>query len=393
MSDETAINWRIPLFEPDLGADEEQALVDVIRSKWLTMGERTKAFERRFAHEIGVPVALACNSATAALHMALAALDIGPGDDVVVPSLTFVATANAARYCGARPVFADVRGMDNWNIDAASIERVLTPSTKAIIVVHYAGYPCDMPAICELANGRGIAVVEDVAHAPCVRLDDTALGAWGDVGCFSFFSNKNMTTGEGGMVTSRRVDLAARLGWLRSHGMTTLTLDRHKGHAFGYDVVALGYNYRMSELNAALGLAQLTHLHERNIRRGELVAAYRQRLERLPGVAVPFSAHRGEAAFHLMPVLLPRDVERARVMATLRDAGIQTSIHYRPVDTFTAYVEAGLGPSSEVPLSHAIGERMVTLPLYPSMKMEQVEFVCATFASATELAAAGATTA
>jgi dTDP-4-amino-4,6-dideoxygalactose transaminase len=370
------MNWQVPLFDPDLGAAEEEALIDVIRSKWLTMGDRTKAFERRFAEEIGVPVALACNSATAALHMGLAALDIGPGDEVVVPSLTFVATANAVRYCGARPVFADVASLDEWNIDAASIERVLTPATKAIVVVHYAGYACDMPAIMALAERHKLAVVEDVAHAPCVALDGIALGAWGDVGCFSFFSNKNMTTAEGGMVTTRRPELAERLGWFRSHGMTTLTLDRHKGHAFGYDVVALGYNYRMSELNAALGLVQLARVRERNQLRAGLSAAYRERLKTIEGLGVPFEHHRGEPAHHLMPVLLPSHVRRFDVMTSMREAGIQTSIHYRPIDTFTAYVEAGLGPSTGVPLSHTIGERVVTLPLYPSMTIAQVDQVC-----------------
>ena len=370
------MNWTVPLFDPDFGPEEEQALVDVIRSKWLTMGDRTKAFEQRFAAEIGVPVALACNSATAALHMALAVLGVGPGDEVIVPSLTFVATANAVRYCGARPVFADVASMDEWNIGAASIERVLTPVTKAIVVVHYAGYACDMPSIMALARRHGLAVVEDVAHAPCVSLDGVALGAWGDAGCFSFFSNKNMTTAEGGMVTTRRPELAERLGWLRSHGMTRLTLDRHKGHAFGYDVVALGYNYRMSELNAALGLVQLARVRERNAQRRERVAAYRERLARISGLGVPFAVHRGEAAYHLMPVLLPEGTSRADVMAAMRDAGVQTSIHYRPVDTFTAYIEAGLGPSTHVPLSHAIGARVLTLPLYPSMRIDQVEAVC-----------------
>ena len=376
------MSWQVPLFDPDLGAEEEQALIDVIRSKWLTMGDRTKEFERRFAAEIGVPVALACNSATAALHMALTAVDVGPCDDVVVPSLTFVATANAVRYCGARPVFADVASMADWNVDAGAIERALTPATKAVVVVHYAGYACDMPAIMALAKLRGLAVVEDVAHAPCASLDGTALGAWGDAGCFSFFSNKNMTTAEGGMVTTRRPELAERLGWLRSHGMTTLTLDRHKGHAFGYDVVALGYNYRMSELNAALGLVQLAHVRQRNARRGELVAAYRERLGHIAGLAVPFAVHRGEAAFHLMPVLLPEGVARGEVMAAMRDAGVQTSIHYRPVDTFTAYVEAGLGPSTQVPLSHAIGARVVTLPLYPSMGDAALGHVCESLAAA-----------
>lgn len=369
------MNWTVPLFDPDLGPEEEQALVDVIRSKWLTMGDRTKAFEARFAEEIGVPVALACNSATAALHMALEALGVGPGDDVVVPSLTFVATANAVRYCGARPVFADVASLDEWNVNARSIERALTPATKAIVVVHYAGYPCDMPAIMALARARGLAVVEDVAHAPCVALDGASLGAWGDAGCFSFFSNKNMTSAEGGMVTTRRPELAERLSRLRSHGMTTLTLDRHKGHAFGYDVTTLGFNYRMSELNAALGLVQLAHVRERNARRAAHVARYRQQLAALP-LRLPFGTFRGESAYHLMPVLLPEDCDRLLIMSRMREQGVQTSIHYRPVDTFTAYVEAGLGPSTSVPLSHRIGHGVITLPLYPSMREEQIDYVC-----------------
>lgn len=380
------MNWRVPLFDPDLGPEEEQALVDVIRSKWLTMGERTKEFEARFAEETGVPVALACNSATAALHMALAALDVGPGDEVIVPSLTFVATANAVRYCGARPVFADVTSLEEWNVGVQSIERVVTPRTKAIAVVHYAGYPCDMRGIVDLARDRGIAVVEDAAHAPCASLDGVGLGAWGDVGCFSFFSNKNMTTAEGGMVTTRRPELAERLGRLRSHGMTTLTLDRHKGHAFGYDVVDLGFNYRMTELNAALGLVQLRHVRERNARRAVAVAEYRRRLAALDGLHVPFATYRGEPAFHLMPVLLPPDVERSDVMSSLRDAGIQSSIHYRPIDTFSAYVDAGLGPSQAVPLSHRIGEGVITLPLYPSMSTSQIAAVCDALQAALERA-------
>ncbi|HVF63582.1 MAG TPA: DegT/DnrJ/EryC1/StrS aminotransferase family protein [Casimicrobiaceae bacterium] len=370
------MNWKVPLFDPDLGPAEEQALVDVIRSKWLTMGERTSAFERAFAQLTGVPVAVACNSATAALHMALAALDVGPGDDVVVPSLTFVATANAVRYCGARPVFADVASLDDWNVGAREFDRALTPATKAIIVVHYAGYPCDMEAIMALARRRGLAVVEDVAHAPAATLDDIALGAWGDAGCFSFFSNKNLTTAEGGMVTSRRPELAERLRWLRSHGMTAPTLDRHKGHSFDYDVVALGYNYRMSELNAALGLVQLAAVEARNEKRAALTRTYRERLSRLRDVTVPFATFRGKPSFHIMPVLLPPSVSRYEVMSSMREAGVQTSIHYRPIDTFTAYVEAGLGPCPDVPLTHRIGERGLTLPLFPSMTGDQLARVC-----------------
>ena len=376
------MQWKVPLFEPDLGAEELAGVTEVLRSKWLTMGEKTGEFERRFAAFVGVPHALAMNSATAALHVALAALDIGPGDDVVVPTLTFVATANAVRYCGARPVFADIASMDCWNIDAPTIEAALTPATRAVVVVHYAGFPCDMPAIMALARARGLAVVEDVAHAPGALLNGKAMGAWGDAGCFSFFSNKNMTTAEGGMLTTQRQDIADRARKLRSHGMTTLTLDRHKGHAFDYDVVELGYNYRMSELNAALGLVQLGRLESGNHRRAELVGAYRERLARISGLSVPFTTSIGTSSHHLMPVLLPEGTDRHGVMAHMKEQGIQTSIHYRPIDTFSAYVAAGLGPSTAVPRSHAVGSRVVTLPLYPSMSMTQLDHVCTALAGA-----------
>ena len=376
------MQWQVPLFDVDLGDEELAGITEVLRSKWLTMGEKTGEFERRFAAFVGVPHALAMNSATAALHVALAALDIGPGDDVVVPTLTFVATANAVRYCGARPVFADIASMDCWNIDATTIEAALTPTTRAVVVVHYAGFPCDMPAIMALARARGLAVVEDVAHAPGALLDGKAMGAWGDAGCFSFFSNKNMTTAEGGMLTTQRQDIAERARKLRSHGMTTLTLDRHKGHAFDYDVVELGYNYRMSELNAALGLAQLGRLESGNRRRAELVGAYRERLARISGLSVPFTTSIGTSSHHLMPVLLPDGTDRHDVMAHMKEQGIQTSIHYRPIDTFTAYVAAGLGPSTAVPRSHAVGSRVVTLPLYPSMSMAQLDQVCSALAGA-----------
>ena len=376
------MQWQVPLFDVDLGDEELAGITEVLRSKWLTMGEKTGEFERRFAAFVGVPHALAMNSATAALHVALAALDIGPGDDVVVPTLTFVATANAVRYCGARPVFADIASMDCWNIDATTIEAALTPATRAVVVVHYAGFPCDMPAIMALARARGLAVVEDVAHAPGALLDGKAMGAWGDAGCFSFFSNKNMTTAEGGMLTTQRQDIAERARKLRSHGMTTLTLDRHKGHAFDYDVVELGYNYRMSELNAALGLVQLGRLESGNRRRAELVGAYRERLARISGLSVPFTTSIGTSSHHLMPVLLPEGTDRHDVMAHMKEQGIQTSIHYRPIDTFTAYVAAGLGPSTAVPRSHAVGSRVVTLPLYPSMRMAQLDQVCSALAGA-----------
>lgn len=365
------MNWRIPLADIDFGPEESAAVQAVLASKWLTMGGVTQQFEQEFAAFTGAKYALSVSNATAALHMACLALGIGPGDEVIVPSLTFVATANAVRYVGATPVFADVNGEDDFNLSPAEIEKRITSQTRAILVVHYAGYPCDMPRIMEIAAKHGLEVIEDNAHGVGASLEERQLGTWGAIGCFSFFSNKNMTTGEGGMLTTDRADLYEKLRVFRSHGMTTLTWDRHKGHAFSYDVIELGYNYRIDEIRAALGLEQLKKLPRNNARRAELTQLYRETMQELaPKVTIPFSSHPGASSHHILPALLPKGIERVTVMEHLKSQGIQTSIHYPPVHSFTAYRE--LATSAQLPLTEDIAQREITLPLYPMMKEEDV---------------------
>lgn len=365
------MNWRIPLADIDFGPEEFAAVQAVLESKWLTMGSVTQQFEQEFAAFTGAKYALSVSNATAALHMACLALGIGPGDEVIVPSLTFVATANAVRYVGATPVFADVNGHDDFNISPAEIEKHITKQTRAIIVVHYAGYPCDMPRILEIAARHGLEVIEDNAHGVGATLEGRQLGTWGEIGCFSFFSNKNMTTGEGGMLTTNNSELYEKLRVFRSHGMTTLTWDRHKGHAFSYDVVELGYNYRIDEIRAALGREQLKKLPRNNARRAALTRLYRETMQELaPEVTIPFGNHPGESSHHILPALLPSNIERARVMEHLKAQGIQTSIHYPPVHSFSAY--RSIAPHSHLPLTEDIARREITLPLYPMMKDEDV---------------------
>lgn len=365
------MNWRIPLADIDFGPEESAAVQAVLASKWLTMGGVTQQFEQEFAAFTGAKYALSVSNATAALHMACLALGIGPGDEVIVPSLTFVATANAVRYVGATPVFADVSGDDDFNISPAEIEKRITPQTRAILVVHYAGYPCDMPRIMEIAAKHSLEVIEDNAHGVGASLAGRQLGTWGAIGCFSFFSNKNMTTGEGGMLTTDREDLYEKLRVFRSHGMTTLTWDRHKGHAFSYDVVELGYNYRIDEIRAALGLEQLKKLPRNNARRAELTQLYRETMQELaPEVTIPFSSHPGASSHHILPALLPKNIERVTVMEHLKSQGIQTSIHYPPIHSFTAY--RALATSAQLPLTDDIAQREITLPLYPTMRDEDV---------------------
>jgi dTDP-4-amino-4,6-dideoxygalactose transaminase len=248
--------YKIPLTSSNLGYAELKAVSRVIRSNWLTQGPVTEEFERRFADYIGTKYALAVSSGTTALHLALLSLNIGRGDEVICPSLSFVASANAICYVGAKPIFADIVSENNFDISADSIEKRITPKTKAIMVVHYGGYPCDMDAISKLAKRHNLKIIEDAAHAHGAVYKGRRCGGLGDIACFSFFSTKNMVTGEGGMVLTNDAAIAEKVRLLRSHGMTTQTLDRYRGHAHTYDVIMLGYNYRINEIASALGIVQ-----------------------------------------------------------------------------------------------------------------------------------------
>ena len=369
-------DWRIPLSDIDLGSEELFSVQEVLKSRWLTMGRVTQDFESAFASYTGAKHALAVTNATAALHMACMAIGLKPGDEAIVPSLTFVASANSIRYTGAKPVFADITGESNLNISPDAIEALITERTRAIMVVHYAGYACDMPRILELANKHNLKVIEDAAHAAGSWLEGRHLGTWGDIGCFSFFSNKNMTTGEGGMVITNDDALFEKLRLLRSHGMTTLTWDRHKGHAWSYDVVELGYNYRIDEIRAALGTVQLKKLDRNNEHRRHLTQVYRDLLEELPQIGVPFSHHYGITSAHIMPILLPLGSNRVGFMENMKAQGIQTSIHYPPIHKFTSYQEFdGSASLKKLLLTENVADREVTLPLFPAMTDEDVTLV------------------
>lgn len=366
--------WKVPLFELKLEEDEHEGVRQVLASNWLTMGEVTRAFESAFAEYLGAKHAVAVNSATAALHLAYHALGLGPGDEVICPSLTFVATANAILYTGAKVVFADISGGEDLTISPDDIESRINDKTKAIVVVHYAGFACDMDRILEIARNHGLFVVEDAAHAPGADYGGRKLGAIGDVGCFSFFGNKNMTTAEGGMVVTDSDEIAEKIKVARSHGMTSLTWDRFRGHDFSYDVIDLGYNYRIDDLRSSLGLAQLRKLDTNNQRRRAAWELYRQRLNSVEEIRMPFSGFRGNSSYHICPVLLSGRVDRNGLMGYMREHGVQTSVHYPPVHLFSYY--KGLIPSNAgLPRTEYVGSREVTLPLYPSIDEQQIDHV------------------
>lgn len=369
-------DWRVPLADLDYGEEEAQAVLKVLESRWLTMGEIAKEFESRFAHFLGAKHAVAVSNATVALHLACLALDIGPGDEVIVPSLSFVATANVVLYTGAQVRFADIIGPDELNISPEEIERQVTPRTKAIIVMHYGGYPCRLPAILEIAARHGLAVIEDSAHSPGATLNGRALGTWGEVGCFSFFSNKNISTGEGGMLVTDDDHIARKVRVLRSHGMTSLTWDRHQGHAYSYDVVDLGYNYRIDEIRSVLGLVQLDKLVSNNAKRQGITQRYWRAFQE-SGLWLPFCNQVRDSgidpAYHIFPILLPQDVDRKAFMQRMRAAGVQTSIHYPPIHQFSYYRKQYSGV--ELPQTEGVAAREVTLPLYPAMDEFSLQIV------------------
>lgn len=366
---------RIPLSDIDLDDRETDIVMNILRSKWLSMGPVTQQFEEKFSRYIGTPFAFGVSNCTAALHMAHVALGIKEGDEVIVPSLTFVATSNAILYCGGTPVFADIGGRDDFNVSPEDIERKITDRTKAITIVHYAGYPCDMGAIMDIARDHGLKVVEDCAHAPGATYRGKRCGTIGDIGCFSFFANKNLSTGEGGMIVTGDEKLAEKIKVLRSHGMTSLTWDRHKGHAHSYDVVDLGYNYRINELASGLGIAQLEKLDAANARRKVLVQRYAGKLKDILGVSVPFQAPKGDPSYHIMPVLLDENIDRERVIDELREQGIQTSIHYPPIHTFTYYRNRFGSQKGMLPATEYAGMHELTLPLHSLMSDDDVDYV------------------
>lgn len=387
------MSWQIPLADIDLGTEEMIAVQQVLESRWLTMGAVTQDFESEFKVYSGAKYALAVTNCTAALHLACLAVGVKPGDEVIVPSLTFVATANAVRYVGAVPVFADIVGVNDLTISLESIQKKMTDRTKALIVMHYGGVPCDMTAIMNFAREHQLKVIEDAAHAVGSRLDGRMMGTWGDVGCYSFFSNKNMTTGEGGMVVTDDEEIFSRIRLLRSHGMTSLTWDRHQGHAWSYDVVDLGYNYRIDEVRAAIGRVQLKKLERNNTRRRALNEIYFRLLsEYCPQMHIPFTVHRGISACHLMPVLLPAGCDRRVFMENMKASGIQTSIHYPPIHQFSGYRQLDSANGSDLPLTEEVTVHEVTLPLYPMLDEKDLTYIVQTAQTALAIAQMNVTT-
>jgi dTDP-4-amino-4,6-dideoxygalactose transaminase len=365
--------WQVPLADVTVSEGDIATVADVYRSGWLSMGPRTAEFETSLAGYTGARHVVGVTNGTAALHLICLAAGLGPGDEVITPSLTFVASVNAIAYTGATPVFVDITGLDKPWPSAAAVEAAITSRTKAVLAVAYGGNPGDIAAIRNLCEARGLILLEDAAHAIGARHEGRHLGTFGAAGAFSFFSNKNLAVGEGGAAVTDDDALARRMRLLRSHGMTALTWDRHRGHASGYDVVALGFNYRIDEPRAALATVRLSRLDEENARREALVARYRKALVDIRGVQPT-----APPALHIFTVVLDPATARDDVRETLARRGVQTSLHYPPVHHFSIYADGG----PDLPLTDAYSARAVTLPLFADMTEAQQDLVLDALAGA-----------
>jgi dTDP-4-amino-4,6-dideoxygalactose transaminase len=361
-----------PFALPDIGEEEIAAVVACLRSGWITTGPKAREFERAFAAYLGGGVdAIAVNSATAGLHLALEALGIGPGDEVIVPTLTFTATAEVVHYLGATPVLVDV-DPHTLNLGTATVAPAITGRTRAIVPVHYAGLACDMDALLEMAADYNLAVVEDAAHAFPATSGGGLIGTMGSrATVFSFYANKTMTTGEGGMVVTRDPELARRIRLMRLHGISQDAFDRYVSRtpAWFYEVVAPGFKYNLTDIAAAIGLVQLRRIDSFLLRRQQLAAAYDAGLAGLP-LTLPARGGPGDGhAWHLYVVRLAdrAHLTRDELINALSERGIGTSVHFIPLHRHPYWRErCGKGPK-HFPVAEASYARMLTLPLYTSM--------------------------
>ncbi len=374
-SNPKSVMHKVPFHMPYITEDEISEVVDSLRSGWITMGPKTIEFENRFASYTGSSHAVSMNSCTACLHLALKAIGIKEGDEVIVPVITFSSTAGVLHYFGAKPVFVDV-DPGTLNLDASNIERNLTGKTKAIIPVHYAGQPCDMDVIVDIAKNKSLFVIEDAAHALPAHYKGRKVGTIGDITCFSFYATKTLSTGEGGMVTTENGEWAERLRILRLHGISKDAWKRYAGEgSWYYEVLEPGYKYNMTDVQAALGIAQLRKLDWMWMRRREISRAYSHAFSSIEELLPLETMPDRESAHHLYPIFLRLEamrIDRNRFIDEMKARGIGTSVHFIPLYRHPFYRKTGGYKLEDFPLAEWAYERMVSLPIYPGMSDEDI---------------------
>lgn len=365
--------YKIPLFDVNFDEKEAKAAYDTIMSKWVSAGARCEELETQFCKLWNVKHAFAVSNCTVALQMACILSGFRPGDEVLCPSLTFAASANCIRYVGATPVFCDLVGFDNLTISPKEIERKITSKTKGIVVVHFAGFSCDMDKIMEIAHKYKLKVIEDACHGPLSEYKGRKLGTIGDFGCFSFFSNKNISTGEGGMLITNNDDYAEHARLIRSHGMTTMSFQRASGHATSYDIVELGYNFRFDDIRASIALEQLKKLPKDYKRRQQIRELYTKNLKDCSKIVIPFSNNKEYCSNYIFPIILKDSNKEYRdlVRNKLAEKGIQTSVHYPSIHKFSIYENY----TCSLPITEYVSDNEITLPMYANLTDEQIVFI------------------
>jgi len=360
----------LPFHTPDIGEEEIDAVVDVLRSGWLTTGSKANQFEQEFAAVVGARYAIAVNSCTAALHLALDACGLHEGDEVIIPTMTFAATGEAVTYFGARPVLADCTE-DTLNVDPRQIERAITSRTRAVIPVHFAGHPCEMDQVLEIANRHHLHVIEDAAHALPARYRGKSVGTIGDATCFSFYATKTITTGEGGMVTTDNAEWAKRIRAMSLHGLSRDAWNRYSAQgSWYYEILAPGFKYNLTDIAAALGIAQL-HKCERFWKvRDHYAELYRGGFRDVPEIICPRADEYVQHAWHLYVIQL--DLDRLRIgrnefVQLLQQEQIGCSVHFIPLHLHPYYRDTWKYNAEDCPVATSVYQRTLSLPLYPKM--------------------------
>lgn len=368
---------KVPFCIPEITRQDKDAVSESLNSQWLTGGEKTVEFEKKFAEYVGVKYAVAVGNCTEALHLAMRAIGVKEGDEVIVPTLTFAATANASIFCGASPVFADI-DENTMCLSPESVEANITEKTKAVVPVHYAGQSCDMYEILRLAMRYRLRVVEDCAHSLGATYENFQTGSLSDCGCFSMYPTKPITCGEGGMVTTNNKKLADYVRLMRSHCMSKDALERSKSSSWEYDIVGLGYNYRMTEMQASLGISQLSRVDEMNGKRAKIAEFYTERLDKAGGIIIPKVAECRSTSNHLYVIRIVEEefgMNRNELFKSLAESGIECGIHYKPLHLMPFYQREFGTKQGDCLVAEKIYQQILSLPIYPKLEEEQMEHV------------------
>jgi perosamine synthetase len=367
---------KIPFFKPEITPSDKKYVLKAMSQRWLTNGPMLKKFESKINTFIGTKFSIGVGNATQALHLSLKSLNIGPGDEVIVPTFTFAATANAVIYCGAKPIFADV-DLDTFNINTKSITKKISKKTKAIIPVHYGGQSCDMDEIQKISKLNNLFIIEDCAHALGSKFKNHFCGSIGNVGCFSFYPTKIITSGEGGMVTTNNSSINKRINLLKSHALSTLPAQREAKAQWKYDVLDLGYNYRLDEIRSALGISQFSRIKKMNNSRKKIAKIYDKSLKNIMGITSPLIKESRNHIYHLYTIIVEDNYHMSRdeLFLHLHSKGIGTSVQYYPLHLMSYYKSKYSFNNSDFSNANYLKDRVLSIPIYPTMTLKEIEYV------------------